>query len=220
MLCRQPDVKDEFVPYGLADTARDYLNGSPAIVRRILKSGKTWRAYIVASGAVEPSDDDRQLMEEMAMLADVAVASRATFNLAASYRVLHPRAARNAWVACQMVDDFELYWCRSPQKTIPHRVWSWRNDSQGFTASEAIPLIERVIHPSRLGEAARARRYPRWQSFDYEEFSIGLDRPSQFQVAKKDHSSFAISFRRFQLRPRKRTWANLPAVKSVAASSP
>ena len=98
MLCRQPDVKPEFAAYGLADTARDYLKGSPTVVRRILQAGKTWRAYIIASGAREPSEDDKALMREMAMLDDLAVASRATWRLASRYETNAPSSRREAWL--------------------------------------------------------------------------------------------------------------------------
>ena len=151
MLCRQPDLEDEYCANGLSDTARDYLNGSPSVVRSVLKSGKTWRAYIVASGAKELSEDDRQLLEEMAMLDDLAVACRATFRLAANYQVLHARADNQGWVAQRRLDDFWVYWCRSPQKTVPDQVWSWRDGMQGFTHSEATSVINKIIHPSRLG---------------------------------------------------------------------
>lgn len=214
MLCRQPDVKDEFAAYGLADTARDYLKGSPSVVRSILKCGKTWRAYIVASGATEPSDDEKQLMAEMAMLEDLAVASRATFNLAATYQVVHPRAAKHAWVVRQTVDGFRLFWCRYPEKTLPHRVWGWRSDSECFTKAEAESAIKKIIHPSQLGETVKIRRLRRGHFFDYEEVSVGFDTPAEMLT---ESSSYAISFRRFQLRPRQQTWANLPAVKAVGA---
>ncbi len=215
MLCRQPDVKDESAAYGLADTARDYLNGSPKVVRSILKCGKAWRAWIVASGLRGPNDDDKKLMEEMAMLADVSVASRATFKLAACYQVLHARAARHAWVVQQTVSRFQLFWCRFPARKIPHRVWGWRTDSQSFTNAEAESVITRITHPSELGEPVKIRRRPSWQFFDYEEFSVGFHTQSK---SLTDYSTYAIRFPHFQLRPRKTTWANLPAIKSVLKS--
>ena len=93
MLVGQPEVPDEFAAYGLVDTARDYLRDKPqqarTIARRILKAGRPWRAFLVATSNSEPSDDDKQLMEEMALLDNLAVASRATHCLAYEYQLMH-----------------------------------------------------------------------------------------------------------------------------------
>jgi hypothetical protein len=196
MLCRQPDVKVEFAACGLADTARLNLKGSPSVVRKILASGKVWRAYIVASGAID-------------------VASRAASRLATTYQVIHPRAEREGWVVMQSVSSFRLFWCRLPPEPIPHRVFGWHSDSRGFAPSETESTIEWIIHPAELGELKQVNL---GRFFTYDALIVGFHSPNAVPPLRPTVDGPIVRYEQFFLRPRKRKpWVSLPAVKSVAA---
>lgn len=215
MLCRQPDANPEFAAAGLAATARDYLNGSPVIVRRILQSGKAWRAFIIASGAREPSEEDKALMEEMAWLDDSSVASRATWCLASRYDTLHDRGIDCGWVLPQTVDEYCLYWCRNPKQRFPSRVWGRRSDLQSFAVSEAEAAVKKIIAPLELGDPVRV--YPalasracgrRLRAFDHEDVRVVYEAPSSLDDVDL--------FDRFQVRPMRRIWETIDMVKTIS----
>ena len=216
MLCSQPDVEDEFAAYSLTDTARDYFKGSPIVARRILDAGKPLRAFAVASGFKESSDDNKQLMEEFATLEDVTIASRATFLLAAQYRIVHPRALKQAWVVTSFRGEYQLFWCRYPRKKVPHRVWGSHVDSKYFDRRALTSTINEIIKPLSLGEPIRTTRLRRMHYFCYERLSVVLD---MAPPSTPNGDNYAICFQRFQLRPLKRSWSNLPAVKEVSVNT-
>lgn len=152
VLCHAPEAKEEFEPGGLVDATRFYLQGSPAVARRVLESGKPRRALLI-SGAPVPSGEEMRLMEDLAAVEDPWVACRATFRLAHTYRIVHQRAAEQGWVLEEHLPPFRLSWHRFPAKNLPHRVWGWRADGGTFSVEDAASFINsQLLFPASLGD--------------------------------------------------------------------